>query len=229
VQTVDWNYTTGYYPSLKYGATDKPAISYYSKTGGNLKLAEGGLSGWTISTVDSRGDVGRCSTMEMNPATGRWAIAYEDTTHGTFRYAAQTKRSWSRTTADGGTKSGGGYISLMFNPKTGFPSMSYYDAYNADLKFTSFDGSRWSPQTVAVKGQVGLYSNLRISADTGAAEILYYNKGINGVFRAQEGSGGWGLSQVASHGGRWLTSTTAPDGAWTGSWLSDSGVVVAGL
>jgi hypothetical protein len=82
---------------------------------------------------------------------------------------------------------------------------------------------------VAVKGQVGLYSNLRISADTGAAEILYYNKGINGVFRAQEGSGGWGLSQVASHGGRWLTSTTAPDGAWTGSWLSDSGVVVAGL
>jgi hypothetical protein len=229
VQTVDSTYTTGYYPSLKYSPTDKPAISYYSKTGGDLKLAQGGSSGWTISTIDSRGDVGRYGTMVMNPGTGRWAIAYEDTTHGTFRYAAQTKRGWSKTTADGSTKSGGGYISLAFNAKSNLPEMSYYDAYNADLKFASFNGSTWSAQTVAGRGQVGLYSNLRINADTGATEILYFNKGINGVFRAQAGNGGWGLSQVASNGGRWLTSTPAPDGAWMSCWLGDSGIVVAEL
>jgi len=76
---------------------------------------------------------------------------------------------------------------------------------------------------------VGMYSNLRIDADTGATEILYFNKGINGVFRAQAGNGGWGLSQVASNGGRWLTSTPAPDGAWMSCWLGDSGIVVAEL
>jgi hypothetical protein len=203
-----------------------PAISYYSKSGGDLKIAQGGSSGWTIGTVDSQGDVGRYGTMAFNPKTGRWAIAYEDTTHGTFRYAQQTRRGWSRTTADGGTKSGGGYISLVFNSKTLLPAMSYYDAYNADLKFASFNGSTWSAQTVAAKGQVGLYSNLRINADTGAADILYFNKGINGVFRATAGGGSWGLSQVASNGGRWLTSAPAPGGAWTGAWLGDLGLVV---
>jgi hypothetical protein len=112
VRTVDSTNTTGYYPSLQYGPTGMPAISYYSKSGWDLKIAQGGSTGWTIRTVDSLGDVGRYGTMALNPKTGRWAIAYEDTTHGTFRYAQQTKRGWSKATADGGSKSGGGYISL---------------------------------------------------------------------------------------------------------------------
>src|SRR5206468_9496885 len=39
VQTVDAQFTTGYYPSLQYGAGDAPVISDYSKTGGALRLA----------------------------------------------------------------------------------------------------------------------------------------------------------------------------------------------
>jgi hypothetical protein len=102
--------------------------------------------------------------------------------------------------------------------------MSYYDAYNADLKFAAFNGTKWVVQTVASKGTVGLYSNLRIRPDTGDADILYYNKGADGVFRAQVSSATWTLGQVASDGGRWLSSAVAPNGVWTASWLSSTGI-----
>jgi hypothetical protein len=103
VEVVDSKYTTGYYPSLQFGAADRPVISYYSKTGGDLRLAVSGADGWTITTVDAGGDVGRYSTLALNPLTGRWAVGYEDTTHGTFRYAEQTKRGWGLATVDGST------------------------------------------------------------------------------------------------------------------------------
>jgi hypothetical protein len=224
VEVVDSKYTTGYYPSLHFGAGDRPVISYYYKTGGDLRLAVSGADGWTITTVDDRGDVGRYSTLALSPLTGRWAVGYEDTSHGTFRYAEQTKRGWGLATVDGSTKIGGGYISLAFSPLTGRPAMSYYDAYNADLKFAAFNGSKWVAQTVASRGTVGLYSNLRIRPDTGDADILYYNKGADGVFRAQVSSATWALTQVASDGGRWLTSAVAPTGVWTASWLSSTGI-----
>jgi hypothetical protein len=81
---------------------------------------------------------------------------------------------------------------------------------------------------VASKGSIGLYSNLRIRPD-GNAEILYYNKGANGVFRAQVGSSAWALDQVASDGGRWLSTAEAPNGGWTASWLSDTGITTMDL
>jgi hypothetical protein len=231
VQTVDAQFTTGYYPSLQYGGTgDVPVISYYSKTSGDLRLAAWGGSAWVISTIDSAGDVGRYSSLAYNPASGRWAVAYEDTGHGTFKYAEQGKSGWAVTTADGTTKIGGGYISLAFNPKTKLPAMSYYDAYNADLKFATFNGSRWSSQVVAGKGTVGLYSNLRIDATTGLADILYYNKGTDIVLRAsQASSGAWGLTQVTTDGGRWISRAVAIDGEETLAYLSSGEVAVVDL
>jgi hypothetical protein len=228
VQVVDSKYTTGYYPSVKFGANDRPVISYYYKTGGDMRVAAADASGWTLTTIDASGDVGRYSTLALNPLTGRWSLGYEDTTHGTFKYAEQTKRGWSSLTIDAATKIGGGYISMAFNPVTKQPAMSYYDAYNADLKFAAFNGKRWVAQTVASKGSIGLYSNLRIRPD-GNAEILYYNKGANGVFRAQVGSSAWALDQVASDGGRWLSTAEAPNGGWTASWLSDTGITTMDL
>jgi hypothetical protein len=230
VQTVDGQYTTGYYPSLQYGAGDVPVISYYSKTGGALRLAVWGGSSWALSTIDSGGDVGRYSSLAYNPLSGRWAVAYEDTGHGTFKYAEQTKGGWSPVTVDGGTRIGGGYISLAFSGKTKLPAMSYYDAYNADLKFASYNGSRWSSQAVATKGTVGLYSTLRIDAATGLADILYYNKGADIVTRAEQAvGGGGGLSQVTTDGGRWISRALDADGNETLAYLSGGEVAVVEL
>jgi hypothetical protein len=69
-----------------------------------------------------------------------------------------------------------------------------------------------------------LYSNLRIHADTGAADILYYSKSVNGLFRAQASGGTWTLSQVAADGGRWLSTAVAPDGGLAIFWLGSNGL-----
>ena len=60
----------------------------------------------------------------------------------------------SRTEA---TRIGGGYISLKFN--TGLPAMSYYDAFNADLKYAELSSKgKWVAQTVASKNSQRLTS-----------------------------------------------------------------------
>jgi subtilisin family serine protease len=226
VSTVDSNKTVGYYPSLQFNGSDRAVISYFYKTGGDLRLATQGASGWTIQGIDSTGDVGRSSSLALNPLSGRWSVAYEDTTHGTFKYADQTKSSWAPVTFDGSTKGGGGYISLAFNTSKR-PVISYYDAYNADLKFATFSGSRWSTQVVAGKGTVGLYSNMYTGSD--GTDILYFNKGGNQLWRATQSGSTWSLSQLASGGGRWISRSIAPDLTETIAYLGASGINILDL
>jgi hypothetical protein len=129
-----------------------------------------------------------------------WAgIVYWDAIGADPKYACFNGWSWDVQTVDA-------QCTMAFNPKTRLPTMSYYDVYNPDLKFASFNGSRWSSQVVAGKGTVGLYSDLRIDAGTGLADILYYDKGADDVSRTpQTAAGTWGPSQVTTNGGRWIS------------------------
>lgn len=228
VMTVDSTFTTGYYPSLRFDGSDQPVISYYYKTGADLKLAYLANGTWNLSTIDSAGDVGRYSSMALNPLTGRWSMAYEDTGHGTFKYADQTRNGWSITTVDDTTKIGGGYISLAFSPVTKRPEFSYYDAFNANLKLAKFNGTAWSNELIAAKGTVGLYSNLLIDAN-GDEDILYYNKGADSVFRATFNAGVWDLNQVTSDGGRWISRAVDGTGKETMEYLQAGGIAAVEL
>jgi hypothetical protein len=207
VMTVDATYTTGYYPSLQFDSLDRPVISYYAKTGGSLRFAAYYSGKWNLSTIDTAGDVGRYSSLALNPATGRWATAYEDTSHGSFKYAQMGKSAWDLSYIDSTTRIGGGYISLAFNPRTQRPAVSYYDAYNGNLKFASFNGSVWSAQTVASRGTVGLYSALTFNS-SGVADILYDNKSSDSVCRATQSGSVFNLTQITTDGGRWISRAT---------------------
>jgi hypothetical protein len=227
VMTVDATNTTGYYPSLQFDNLDRPVISYYAKTGGSMRFAAYYSGKWNLSTIDTVGDVGRYSSLALNPATGRWAMAYEDTSQGSFKYAEMGKHAWNVTYADHSTRIGGGYISLAFNPKTNRPAMSYYDAYNANLKFASFNGSVWSAQTVAAHGTVGLYSVLTFDA-SGVADILYDNKSSDRVCRATQSGSIFNLTQITTDGGRWI-SRAAASGRNTFAYLKGTTITVADL
>ena len=229
VLTADSQFTTGYYPSLRYDASNQPNISYYYKTGADLKFAILSGGAWTLSTIDSAGDVGRYSSLALNPSTGRWSVAYEDTGHGWFKYANQTKSSWSPLTVDNTTKIGGGYISLAFTPTTQQPAMSYYDAYNADLKYALFNGSTWSKQTVAAKGTVGLYSNLLIDDNSGQPDILYYSKNADTISRAQQSGGTWSFTAITTVGGRWISRAVDDSNNQTLSYLKGTAVVMLAI
>lgn len=213
IQIVDTK-TAGLYPSLAYTPAGTPAISYYYSRSSDLRFATFSKQAWQVSTVDSTGNVGRSSSLAQNPGTGLWSIAYEDTGHGTFKYAAQSSSGWTPQTIDSTTRGGGGSISLAFD-HSNRPAFSYYDAYNADLKFAHYGSNRkWSVATVASRGTQGNYTNLSFTS-RGSADILYYSKTSNSIFAAVGDIGSFTLSSVASDAGQYLVAATNPNGGRT--------------
>jgi hypothetical protein len=201
VGTVDSRFTTGYYPSLEFNHSDRPVIGYYYKTSGDLRMATNNGRSWNISTIDSKGDVGRYPSLALNPAAGRYAMAYEATSAGAFKFAQQTKSGWSVAVVDVNGV-GGGFVSLAFD-NLSQPGFSYYDAKNADLKFARLNGKSWSTTTVAAKRTQGLYTNLFFDAgDNGHPVIYYFNKTKNTLMDARSDGKNWNYELLATGGGR---------------------------
>ncbi|MBI5235026.1 MAG: hypothetical protein HY886_02125 [Deltaproteobacteria bacterium] len=100
IVTVDSAGVVGEYASLALQpSNNKPRISYYDRTNGDLKLAycdavwtTGGCdtaANWTIEVVDnsSSSDVGGYTSIAFNPVTGRAAISYYDFVNKDLLYA----------------------------------------------------------------------------------------------------------------------------------------------
>ena len=214
--TIDSKNTVGYYPSITIGADGQPAISYYYKNGGNLRLAKFDGSKWNISAIASDGDVGRYSKLMVNPGTQKLNVAFEETSTGHYMFGEEGAGGvWNLSTADGATRGGGGYISLNFTASNQ-PAISYYDAVNADLKYSERSTrGKWSATTVAAKNSQGLYTNLAFTYNTNQPAIVYYNKTADSVMLAYRQPGGaWSFETTATGGGR---NVTPVDGLDTGN------------
>lgn len=140
--------SVGKYPSLAFNASSRPAISYYDASHTALRFVSksgGTTPTWTAVYADGNvnDDVGRYTSLKLNPNTGDWAIAYEMTGTGASESggALYVERATSGSTSTWGTparlaknRQGGGYTSLQY--VNGFPSVSFYDSYDANLMFT---------------------------------------------------------------------------------------------
>ncbi len=218
VEAVQTRRTVGLYPSIQFDASDNPNITYYNKSQGNLLFAVKQAGVWEITEIETQDDVGRYSSLQPNPSTGRWAVSYEVTTDGRFRYAEQTGvGTWDIVTVDP-TLGGGGFTSLAFNPVTGNPAMTYYDAFNADLKYAERVGGNWQTHTVAAKRSQGLYTTLYFNGAT--ANITYFNKTTDALVRASGPgtAGSWGFDTLANGGGRWARAIVLNDNSVAYSW-----------
>lgn len=216
--TVASKNTTGLYPSIAIDADGKPAIAYYHKNTGDLNFAKFDGTTWAISTIVSTNDVGRYPSLALNPTTNTLAIGFEDTTLGHFKFAEQGAGGWTITTVDSATKQGGGYISMAFNG--GNPAMSYYDAFNADLKYAERSSrGKWTATTVAAKNSQGLYTDLAFTYDTNQPAIVYYNKTQDSIVLGYRTAGGtWNFETQITGGGRNLA---AADGVSVGGEAPD--------
>jgi hypothetical protein len=209
--TVESKNTVGLYPSIAIDNPGKPAISYYFKNGGDLRVAKLNGTAWNISTLNTTGDVGRYSSLALNPLTNRFGVAYENTTTGNYLFTENAANgTWTTVTADSTTKGGGGFVSLAY--LNGNPCFSYYDAFNADLKFAERSSrGKWTNTTVAAKNTQGYYTDLAFTYNTNQPAIVYYNKTADLVslaFRNTDGT--WGFETQATGGGRNLTVTDGP-------------------
>jgi hypothetical protein len=202
---------TSLYSSLAFQSNGTPVISYYDAVDDDLVLAHGlsGGTNWTSKyIIDSSGDVGRHSSLAIDPSTGWWAIAYEHTGNFTVKYAHQTSsamNTFSTSVVDTNTGGADG-ISLAFKEGISFtdPGISYYDAGPANLRYLSRSSSGvWTAYNAATSGAIGLSTNLWYNPADDKANIIFYDKSNSRVLRGVEGAtaGSFTMTSIQTNGG----------------------------
>jgi hypothetical protein len=235
IETIDARGTVGQYPSLAFDSSNQPIASYYYKTSGDLRLAHFKNARWSIQTVDAAGDVGRSGDMVFDPANRVWTIAYEQTTDGLLKFARGMRGGgWQIATIDD-TQTGGGCISLAYDSQHR-PAISYFDSYNADLKFARFEGGIWRCDVVASRKSQGGYSQLFFDPGSDAAHVLYLHRipfeplsplGTRHLDHAAGQIGAWTLSELRSPGGQNIRTARDPSsGILFFTWNDTSDVLV---
>ncbi|MGB7159575.1 MAG: hypothetical protein WBD40_16025, partial [Tepidisphaeraceae bacterium] len=211
-EVVESRGSVGLYPSLQFDTAKRATVSYYKKTGGDLKLAVLGPEGnWTYELVDSENDVGRSTVLTPQPISGRWSIAYTDTTSGSVKLAWRTKQKVWQIEIAATTLGGADFLSLAYNPFTEpagvyqKAAISYYDAHAADLKITQFNGSTWATRLLVSQGAQGLYTTLTFDALYGPS-VYFYNRTADRVVRITDSVyDGMKADTIIEEGGRFLS------------------------
>ncbi len=103
-------------------------------------------------------------------------LAFYDARAKTLKYATRsTGGQWSAVqTIEKPGRDVGAYLSLAIDA-TGKPSIAYFDATNADLRYAHFDGEKWTSQKADSSKSVGQFPSLAFNQD-GKAFISYYRK-----------------------------------------------------
>jgi hypothetical protein len=211
-QVIESAGLVGLYPSLAFDSLSRATVSYYKKTGGDLKLAVLLPEGvWAYELIDEAGDVGRSTDLVPQPISGRWSIAYTDSTTNAVKLAWWTKlKTWQVETA-ATTAGGADYLSLAYNPFTepagvfDKAAISYYDAFAGDLKITQSDGVTWTSRVLSTQGTTGFYSALTFDAFYGPT-VYFYNRSADKVTRITDSFyDGITADTVVEGGGRFLS------------------------
>ena len=171
-QVVDAPGSTGLYPKLVMERGTDPAIAYFHKKGGDLRLARRDEFGrWDIRDIDTEGVVGRGIDVEVD-SDGLLRMAYSNDETGELRYAAeQVDGTFQAEDADDSLLGGAGFIDLALGAGDR-PHISYYDAWPGDLKYTRLTAAGlWSDRKLATRGATGLYTQLILDVpDAGFAD-----------------------------------------------------------
>jgi len=188
--TVDNAGDVGLENSMQLNASGLAVISYYDVTNGNLKLATCFFSAFcdgffAITTVDSGGNVGRFTSLQLN-ASGFAVISYYDITNGDLKLAVCNDVNCTAPTLTTVDSAGnvGQYTSLRLNA-SGFPVISYQDVTNGDLKIAVCGDATCSTSTITTVDSAvntGQHTSLQLNA-SGFPVISYFDSSTSGALR----------------------------------------------
>ena len=100
---------------------------------------------WEIQTVDSSGNVGLSTSLELD-SSGNPCISYWDFTNHDLKYAHYNGSGWERETVDSGGNVGW-HTSLRLDAND-YPHIAYWDYTNESLKIAIYNGTDWEYQFV---------------------------------------------------------------------------------
>jgi hypothetical protein len=189
INTVDDTVNVGIGTSTTYEANElHVAVCYRDETNLDLEFAANTNPAiappWTLSTIDSAGDVGLyCSIATPSPT--EYYVTYYDNTNKDLKFAVSSDggATWTPSTIDSDGDVGK-YSSLAWDTASSVEILivSYFDDTNNDLKFAkSYDGgTTWIASTVDSTGDVGMYSSITADrAGTGSFLISYIRRDTN--------------------------------------------------
>ncbi len=134
----------GKYASLAIGDDGTEYIAYYDAAHGDLKLATGTAGSYTITTVDSAGDVGAWPDVMIND--DELVIAYQDVEGQDLKLARGAGSAWTLEVLDDGAYVGADGAVFM---NGSYPGVWYFDGHDNNVKLAQQAGSDWSAETWA--------------------------------------------------------------------------------
>jgi len=213
VNTVDTGgaNNVGLYSSLRFNVPDdRPIISYYDNTSGDLKFARGslpdGAGTWTTITLETLNFPGQYTSLLL--VSGNPAISYYEAGLANLKYVRATNTSgtlasdWGApitVAADTAVPVTGSYTSQAI--VNGHPAIAYFDSTNGRLKYVravDAAGAAWGvPVNADSVSGVGLYASLAVVAGNPAIAYYDYISGNLKYVRASNASGtAWGTAII---------------------------------
>jgi len=145
----------GAFARLDVAADGTERVLYYDAAFGALRLAEGGASGFTVSTVDDEGDVGPWPSLLVEDG-GTLHVAYQDVGHQDLLYATGTAGSFTRTVVDAGEYRG---ADTEIFRDGGLLSILYFDGEDNDVLLATLSGGSWTTATLGGEDRALGYHN----------------------------------------------------------------------
>jgi hypothetical protein len=180
-----------FYNCIQVDGKGNPKISYYldeAPTGGywlRLKYAYFDGTAWYVQTVDPRMHTGKMNSLALD-TQGRPYIAYSylTTTHDLF-YARLEGSRWQYGAADTQRNENAllGYGNDIALDSKGHPHIAYFDSTKSNVKYASWDGTRWTTAVVDHLASIDSMDHISLKIDHQDRPHLAYHDTGTGVLK----------------------------------------------
>jgi len=177
--------------SIGLDSNDKAFISYRGSL--YLKCANNASGSWAKTLVDSTTAATGYKTSIALDSSGKPHISYtlyDGTTYQVSYAFRDTPTHWQLTVIDPTASD----FSAIDTDKSDNTHISYYDIFNADLKYATNATGSWEIQTLESQGNVGAYSAIALDSND-KVHISYYD--FSGSLKyITNASGAWVITTI---------------------------------